>query len=79
MDESAFRSKANGAPCGKACPERTTTCRSTCERFRKYDAERLRRDNNRDIYAGGSNLTDGQRKRHVRNVKYKKLHTQGRI
>lgn len=79
MENNSFRSKSNGSPCGKCCPERTTTCRATCERFHKYDAERLQRDNNRDVYSGGSNLTDGQRKRHVRNVKYKSLHTQGRM
>ena len=79
MQDTSFRSKANGSPCGKLCPDRTPTCRPTCERFRQYDAERLQRDNNKSVYAGGSSLTDGQRKRAVRNVRYKKMHTQGRI
>lgn len=79
MADTTFHAKANGSPCGKACPERTATCRPTCERFHKYDAERLQRDSKRDIYSGGSNLTDGQRKRHIRNLKYQKMHTQGRI
>lgn len=79
LTDTTFHAKANGSPCHKDCPERTATCRQSCERFKRYDEERLRRSAERDMYAGGSNLTDGQRKRHVRNVKYKKLHTQGRM
>ena len=79
MYDTTFPVKANGSPCGKDCPERTASCRPGCERFHKYDAERLQRGNKRDLYAGGSNLTDGQRRRHLRNLKYQKLHTQGRI
>ena len=31
-------------PCVPDCPNRKAECRVTCEAFRQYDAERLRRD-----------------------------------
>ena len=79
MTDTIFHAKANGSPCHRDCPERTSTCRPGCERFQIYEEERLRRGAKRDAYFGGSNLTDGERKRHIHNVKYQKLHTQGKI
>ena len=79
MYDRTFPVKSNGSPCGKHCPERTTTCRPTCERFHKYDAERLQRDSKWGMYGKDSTETAGQRRRHIRNLKYQKLHTQGRM
>lgn len=79
MYETVFHAKANGSPCHKDCPERTTTCRPGCERFQRYEEERLWRDSKRDMYGKDSTETAGQRRRHIRNLKYQKLHTQGRM
>lgn len=79
MYDTTFHAKANGSPCHKDCPERTDSCRPGCERFQIYEEERLRRGAKRDLYPEGSTTTAGQCKRHIRNLQYQKMHTQGKI
>lgn len=41
----------HGCPCTADCEKRCFGCRSTCEEFQKYDAERIENDKNKKYSA----------------------------
>lgn len=67
-----FKFGDNGFPCTANCEKRCLGCRSTCEAFKKYDAERIKRctyefgkqyDHDSDmVYTRAIPMSDGRRR-----------------
>ena len=74
----SFTIKSNGAPCGKVCPKRDLpACRRTCEAWQTYEAQRLKNAAHKSSY--GADSTIGRHNRGVRNIKYRKKMSEGRL
>lgn len=51
MSWRSFKFGDSGCPCTADCEKRCVGCRSSCEEFKKYDAERIEKDKQKSYSA----------------------------